>query len=67
MSIPDTDFHSPNARLQLHIGDVADAERSSIIHATKVISTACRTLQYTEQHHYPNKKHKRTLHVKQKL
>ena len=45
MSIPDTDFHSPNAQLQLHIGDVADAEHSSIMHATKFISTACRTLQ----------------------
>ena len=55
MSLPDTDFHSPNARLQLHIGNVADAEHSSIIHATKVISTACRTLQNTELHHYPNK------------
>ena len=45
MSIPDTDFHSPNAQLQLHIGDVADAERSSIMHATKFISTACSSLQ----------------------
>jgi len=35
------------------IGDVADAECSSIMHATKVISTACRTFQNTKLHSIP--------------